>query len=232
MQTTGRRQGLSLYSPGVNPSKVALIDRYGIGPSLLDVGCGNGLYPLRTSRRYLAVLQIDLVDRRDSSAQGLPFTAMDAANIGALSGQQFSTVLAFDIIEHLDDDLAVLRDLRRLCGGVLIGSVPAAEDDRLRKIGLTNVHHVDKTHRREYRRDELRETLSSIGFSSVMVFPQMCNGLVSAPYGLCTTSLTSRAIARGLSLAMRGLVRAGVFCNQTVADWFFVAQSSVQRESL
>ncbi len=218
---------MSLFSPGVNPSKVALIDDHGVGESLLDVGCGNGLYPLRTSRHYRNVLQVDLVDRRDSSARNIPFCAMNAASIGSLSDQRFSTVLAFDIIEHLDDDRAVLRDLLRLCAGVLIGSVPAAEDDRLRRIGLTNVHQVDKTHRREYRKEQLIEALSEAGFTSVVVLPQMCNGLVNAPFGLCTTSLASRASARGLSLVMRGLVRAGVFRNETVADYFFIAVPAV-----
>lgn len=48
----------------VNPRKIIVIDAYGIGNSLLDVGCGNGLYPLETRRPFSNVLQIDIADRR------------------------------------------------------------------------------------------------------------------------------------------------------------------------
>ncbi len=218
------RGDLSLFSTGVNPSKVVLIDAYGQGDSLLDVGCGNGLYAMRTSRNYSRIVLLDVVDRRDQASAHLPFVTLDASEISKLPSGPFSTILAFDIIEHLDDDTAFLRAARDICEGVIIGSVPAAEDDRLRAIGLTNIHHIDKTHRREYRREELIGALTSSGFRDARVFPQPSNGLLLAPFALSTPNVFSRACAYAIYRVMMGLLKVGVLRNTSVADWLFVAR--------
>jgi SAM-dependent methyltransferase len=218
-----RRDGLSLFSAGLNPRKIELIDRHGTGESLLDIGCGNGLYPLATARSFVRVLQIDLVDRRSSEARDIPFEQMDAADVGSV-GQRFDTVLCFDIIEHLDDDESFVRAVRGICDGCLIGSVPADEDTILRAVGLTHVHHVDKTHRREYSRETLAALLSRAGFTKVTVIPQRGEGLVYAPHALASGSLVSKVIARMLIALNLLLCRLGVFRNAVVADWLFVAR--------
>lgn len=218
-----RRDGLSLFSTGLNPRKIELIDRHGTGESLLDIGCGNGLYPLVTARRFARVLQIDLVDRRSPEVRDIPFQAMDAVAVGSV-GQRFDTVLCFDIIEHLDDDESFVRAVRGICDGCLIGSVPADDDTALRAVGLTHVHHVDKTHRREYSRETLAALLGRAGFANVTVVPQRGEGLVYAPHALASGSLGSKVIARILIALNLWLCRLGVFRNESVADWLFVAR--------
>lgn len=218
-----RRDGLSLFSSGLNPRKIELIDRHGTGDSLLDIGCGNGLYPLATLHRFARVLQIDLVDRRSQKARDIPFQAMNAVAVGSV-GQRFDTVLCFDIIEHLDDDESFVRTVRGICDGCLIGSVPADDDAVLRAIGLTHVHHVDKTHRREYSRETLAALLGKAGFINVTVMPQLGEGLVYAPHALASGSLVSKVIARILIALNMLLCRMGVFRNASVADWLFVAR--------
>jgi SAM-dependent methyltransferase len=218
-----RRDGLSLFSAGLNPRKIELIDRHGTGESLLDIGCGNGLYPLATARSFVRVLQIDLVDRRSSEARDIPFQEMDAAAVGSV-GQSFDTVLCFDIIEHLDDDESFVRAVRGICDGCLIGSVPADDDAALRAVGLTHVHHVDKTHRREYSRETLAALLGRAGFTNVKVIPQRGEGLVYAPHALASGSLVSKVFARILITVNLFLCRLRVFRNASVADWLFVAR--------
>lgn len=218
-----RRDGLSHFSAGLNPRKISLIDRHGMGESLLDVGCGNGLYPLASARRFDRVLQIDVVDRRSTEARDLPFQAMDAAAVASL-GHRFDTVLCFDIIEHLDDDESFVRGVRGLCDGCLIGSVPADDDARLRAVGLTHVHHVDKTHRREYSRESLTALLGRAGFTDVTVMPQRGEGLVYAPHALQSGSFVSKVVARMLIVLNLVLCRLGIFRNDSVADWLFVAR--------
>ena len=223
LPAVNRRNGLSHFSAGLNPRKIALIDRYRMGESLLDVGCGNGLYPLAASRHFARVLQIDIIDRRSPEARNLPFRPMDAAAVASV-GERFDTVLCFDIIEHLDEDESFVRAVRGLCDGCLIGSVPAADDTRLRIVGLTHEHHVDKTHRREYSRESLAALLSAAGFNQVTVIPQHGEGLVYAPNALRSGSFVSKVVSRILISLNLLLCRLGIFQNDSVADWLFVAR--------
>lgn len=214
---------LSQYSQAINPRKVQLLDDFGFGTSLIDVGCGNGLYPLATRRRFPRVLQIDVADRRLPEARHLPFLLMDANDVATI-GERFDTVLCFDIIEHLDDDISFTRSLRGICNGCIIGSVPSAEDEQLRSIGLTHLHHVDKTHRREYTKESVIALLHDAGFNRIEVYPQYNDGIVNSARALRTATLLSRLCAKALIACTRLLCRAGVFHNQSVADWLFVAQ--------
>lgn len=214
---------LSQFSGSVNPRKVGLIDAHGVGTSLLDVGCGNGLYPLVTRRRFSNVLQIDIADRRAPEAMRQPFVLMDANDIATVGGP-FDTVLCFDIIEHLDDDHGFVQKLRSVCAGCVIGSVPASDDARLRSIGLTHVHHVDKTHRREYTADSVTGLLREAGFTDITVIPQYNDGIVNFARALTTPTFLSRLLGKGLVMCTRWLCRVGIFRNESVADWLFVAR--------
>jgi hypothetical protein len=217
------QQRHSLCSAGVNPRKTRLIDEYAVGSSLLDIGCGNGLYPLAAQRFFLRILQIDVVNRRFERAQTLPFLLLEASLIDTIK-ETFSTVLVFDIIEHLDDDANFLDRVRSICSGVVIGSVPGDNDSQLQAIGLTFVHHTDKTHRRAYSEVTLRKLLSSSGFKDVLIFPQYADGLVAAAYALRTETLLGKLFARIITQACRGLCWIGIFKNRSVSDWFFVAR--------
>lgn len=220
----GPSASLSHYSQNINPRKTKLVDDHGVGDSLLDVGCGNGLYVLATARKYSRVLQIDIADRRLAEARHQPFLLIDAKDIASL-GSTFDTVLCFDILEHLDDDVAFADAVRRLCTGCIIGSVPAADDERLRSIGLTHLHHVDKTHRREYTQESLHLLLGGAGFVDIRIFPQYNDGIILAARALRTSSLLSRLSAKAFEVCTRLLCRMGIFRNESVADWLFVARA-------
>ncbi len=92
----------------------------------LDLGCGTG-QNLEGLARYARPVG------HDSSAEALAFcrrrghTRLVQATILPFAPNSFDIVTALDVIEHLDDDLAVLRDLYRVVrpGGLLVISVPA-----------------------------------------------------------------------------------------------------------
>jgi len=70
----------------------------------------------------------------------------------------FDVALALDVIEHVDDDRAMLDGLRALVkpNGAVIITVPAFES-------LWSEHDVINHHRRRYRVPELRERLARAG---------------------------------------------------------------------
>jgi ubiquinone/menaquinone biosynthesis C-methylase UbiE len=127
---------------------------------LLDVGCGTGSN-LAAFGRYARAVGVDL------SSEALHFcTKRDSGSV-ALSPVEhlpfgdgaFDVITALDMLEHTDDDLAALTELRRVCrpGGLLICTVPAYGF-------LWSEHDEALKHRRRYTAHELRNKLSLTGF--------------------------------------------------------------------
>lgn len=152
----------------VGPSNVKLAAlRWAVGDTALDLGCGRGWYASALADRGFRVAGMDqangVTDSRVEVRIGpiqppLPFA--DGA---------FSTVLMFDILEHLDDEAGIMGEVARLCrkqGRVLL-SVPNADDSFLPNYGLTYLHRIDRTHLREYTRDGLPRHLESFGFRTL-----------------------------------------------------------------
>jgi len=129
---------------------------------LLDVGCGTGSNLAVFGRKTQAV-GVDL------STEALRFCQMRDIESVALTPVEhlpfpdgaFDVVTALDMLEHTDDDLAALTELRRVCkpGGLLICTVPAYGF-------LWSEHDEALKHRRRYTAHELRNKLSLTGFET------------------------------------------------------------------
>lgn len=220
-----KRTELSYYNPSVNPDKLKLLTNYVRPNSILDVGCGNGLYSLSCHNTCPDIFQIDLLDRRNKHAVHLPFRAMDAEDILAI-GNSFDNIIAFDLIEHLDDDTNFLKSAYQLLnsGGRFFVSVPNEDNSLLDQLHLAHIHFTDKTHRREYSSTSLRQKLEDAGFYLIEVVPHVNRSITNLPRILAKRSLFSRITAKILSYQIRGLEKMGVLENNVVPDWFGVAQ--------
>jgi SAM-dependent methyltransferase len=130
---------------------------------LLDFGSGTG-----TMAGHLA--RFGTVQAVDADADAVAFCRRRGlADVQHLTGSTlpfgdgaFDAVTAFDVLEHIEDDLAALAELRRVLrpGGTLLCGVPAfpflwgAQDE---------ISH----HYRRYVRPELRARLQDAGFEVV-----------------------------------------------------------------
>ena len=107
---------------------------------ILDAGCGAGVAEDALSDLG-TVIGIDiapeaLAGRAPTSPERLCLASVDPAPFRDCS---FDLVVALDILEHIEDDAAVLREFHRICkpGGMLLITVPAynwirsAHDDAL-----------------------------------------------------------------------------------------------------
>jgi len=153
----------------------------------LEIGCGNGavLRALANSRRWERLVGSDLhpagiKNARTRLPPEVELVQMDARAIPAVNA--FDLTGAFDIVEHVADDEAVLRALRRATvkGGGTIIAVPQHPFlwSRADEIGL---------HQRRYRRGELEAKLRrndfEILFSSsfaVLLLPLMAASRIKA----------------------------------------------------
>ena len=131
--------------------------------NFLEIGCGTGfvLHGVRASFPDVdavgSELFVEALGYASKRLPGVVFMQMDARHIPFR--QSLDVVGAFDVIEHIEDDEAVLREIHQALrpGGTLFVTVPqhrwlwSEQDDY--------AHHV-----RRYTRHELQQKLSAAGF--------------------------------------------------------------------
>ena len=129
-------------------------------PRILDVGCGTGANLLMLSK-YGDAEGVDVSE--DALAfcreRGLENVKLGAAEQLPYDDGTFDLVTALDVVEHLDDDLAGLREMRRVLrpGGRVLLFVPTF-------MFLWGLQDDVSHHRRRYRMPELRRVLEQAGF--------------------------------------------------------------------
>src|SRR5215218_372607 len=129
-------------------------------PRILDVGCGTGAN-LKMLANYGRAEGVDI------SPQAVEFCrqrGLDSVKLGAIEllpydTDSFELVTALDVIEHLDDDVAGLREMRRVLRqeGRILGFVPAF-------MFLWGVQDDVSKHRRRYTLPGLLKAVEAAGF--------------------------------------------------------------------
>jgi SAM-dependent methyltransferase len=127
---------------------------------ILDAGCGSGRNMIDLARHgtvtgvELSQTSVELARKREAgeviegSVLEMPFEA-----------GRFDLAASLDVIEHLEDDLAALRELRRVVkpGGTLLVTVPAYQ-------WLWSGHDVVNHHYRRYTRRTLQRVGEAAGW--------------------------------------------------------------------
>lgn len=130
------------------------------GLRLLDFGCGTGTMAQHLAR-YGAVEAIDA--DRDAVAfcrqRGLARVTHLSGSRVPFDDEHFDVVTAFDVLEHIEDDAATLKELRRVLrpSGTLLCAVPALPF-------LWGPQDEISHHFRRYVRGDLRRRLQDAGF--------------------------------------------------------------------
>ena len=138
-----------------------------LGHDVLEVGAGHGELTERL-RRNAHVTATDLSKRcvdelahRFAGVDDVEVLQADVAALGA-GDRKFDSVVLINVLEHIEDDVTALADLREVLkpGGRLCVFVPAFEglySDFDRRIG----------HRRRYRRSQLVTTFDRAGLDVI-----------------------------------------------------------------
>jgi len=128
-------------------------------PRILDVGCGTGAN-IQMLAQFGAVEGVDVSSEALDfcRARGISKVKQGAAEALPYEDASFDLVTGLDVVEHLDDDLAGLKEMRRVLrpGGHALLFVPAF-------MFLWGVQDDISHHRRRYTVSELKARLSEAG---------------------------------------------------------------------
>ena len=144
----GRRRMLAALLEGVSP-----------GERVLDAGCGSGR-TLDELTRYGTAHGVELNPLGLAAARGRGHRVEEArVETIPFDDGSFDLVTCLDVIEHTDDDVVALSELRRVTrpGGHLVVSVPAHPR-------LWSRHDEVNGHRRRYTRRTLRAAAEAAGW--------------------------------------------------------------------
>lgn len=130
-------------------------------PRILDVGCGTGA----NLKMLAAHGQAEGVDISQQAVDFCHERGLNSVKLGAIEhlpyeDDSFELVTALDVVEHLDDDVAGLREMRRVLrrDGRLLLFVPAF-------MFLWGVQDDVSNHRRRYTLPGLLRAVEEAGFS-------------------------------------------------------------------
>ncbi|WP_406699391.1 class I SAM-dependent methyltransferase [Singulisphaera sp. Ch08] len=132
---------------------------------LLDVGCGTGAIAVAL-RRFGRVFGVDAspLALERCERRGLTEVVLGTAEELPVDDNSVDVIVAADILEHLDDDMAALAEFRRTLkpGGHAVIAVPAYQ-------ALWSEHDVALMHKRRYVAKELRRRVEQAGFRPVVL---------------------------------------------------------------
>ncbi|MEP6570785.1 MAG: class I SAM-dependent methyltransferase [Acidobacteriota bacterium] len=128
---------------------------------ILDVGCGTGAN-LGMLSEFGAAEGVDVSAEALSfcRARGLENVRLGAAEALPYDDNSFDLVTGLDVVEHLDDDLGGLKEMRRVlrCNGRALVFVPAF-------MFLWGVQDDISNHRRRYTMNSLKREVTAAGFA-------------------------------------------------------------------
>ena len=128
-------------------------------PKILDVGCGTG-GNLEMLQKFGAAEGVDVSDDALAFCQSKGLTVHKGlAESLPFANESFDVVTALDVVEHLDDDVAGLREMNRVLkrGGKTLIFVPAF-------MWLWGVQDDVSNHRIRYTKKQIVERLEKSGF--------------------------------------------------------------------
>lgn len=164
----------------------ALVRQLPLSPKaiVVDVGCGTGATAAQL-QKYGMVIGVDIspLALSWSRQRGLNNLLLAAAERLPIAHESADVVVATDILEHLDDDVAVLKEFYRTLkpGGYVVVTVPAYSI-------LWSEHDLALMHRRRYVARILAQRSRSVGFEIVR--------LTYALFFLFPLALTMRLLKR------------------------------------
>ncbi len=141
----------------------------------LEIGAGSGLMTFEVAKRLqngtitsteFDVSQVEIGQRiiERTKIANVSFSQLDVQELHKKNvNEKFDQVLAIDVLEHIEDDIQVLKDMNKLLNenALLIISVPTPNYQKY----FGREMHLSLGHKRDgYWIDDIQQLLESVGF--------------------------------------------------------------------
>lgn len=156
-------EGESFWFKHRNNCIVSVINSYPPinNETIFDIGGGNGFVSLGLANAGfdVALVEPGITGAYNAKKRGLKNVICATTKTAKFKCHSLSAVGLFDVIEHIEDDLAFLKSVRELIkeGGYLYATVPSYSF-------LWSEEDVNAGHYRRYALNEISEVLQSAGF--------------------------------------------------------------------
>lgn len=170
--TTKYHPGWSPETATPNQEKVDFIQKWIIGKNVLDLGCATGIYSqiMSQTHQVISLDQDEYLLKQAFKRQSISHYLQASAENLPLKSQSIDTTVAFDILEHVNDD-KTLNEIKRVTRKRLLICVPHTTIPKLSKNFLLFGHHIDTTHRRTYTPQSLKQTLLKAKITPKTIIP-------------------------------------------------------------
>jgi len=148
-------------------SRYKMILKYA-GKSILDIGCGSGEYVKSLLKAGYEVKGIDILYNENWKN-----IDNDSFNVGEINNlpysyDSFDTLLAFEVLEHLENPDKALKEMYKVTNNNIIISVPNCKQPEVFRLsGLAYHHWIDRTHKQFFTIETLKEKMQANGFNIV-----------------------------------------------------------------
>lgn len=176
----------------LTPFKAKIVEKFS-GDSVLDVGCNDGelVNYLKSVRKEVVGIDTDekLIAEAKRKYPTIEFKKADAESL-PYEDNSFDTCVAWNILEHVEDDKKGFRELLRVARKNVILTVPR-EDEISIPSSVTYRHYVDPTHKQYYSEKNLKELIAGEGERIIhlelvsRVSPLLAYAKIGIPMILC-----------------------------------------------
>lgn len=144
----------------VSKNLIKFVSKYA-GENILDVGCATGGYCKELEKIGFKCTGVDINQNYVEKARenGVNAILMDIKDL-KFEDNSFDTVLLFEILEHIEDLDASLKEVKRVTSKNILITVPNCTDfNKLKFHGLTYEHMLDKDHVNFFTKKTLEDLL-------------------------------------------------------------------------
>lgn len=161
----------------------------------LDVGCNTGelVNFLNSVNIFAEGIDVSLPLIVKARGRYPQWNFHHGFDLSIFADDQFESVVAWNVLEHIDDDSRALSEMLRIASKNVILSIPKEDELSLPDARVTYRPYVDPTHKHYYNRAMLTELILSIGNHAIYfedttrVRPLLAYKKIGIPHWLCST---------------------------------------------